>query len=269
MPTVPPRPAFKKSLGQHHLRHPELCLPAIDFLRPRDRVVLEIGPGGGVLTVELMIAGATVVGLELDRSWAFELQRRTRGRRLSMVVADGLEWCWERLQPHHLVAGNLPFNVASPIIEAFATRASAVERAVFLVQDEVARRLTAAPGNRDYGMSTVLVGAWAEVSMLSRVRPGSFEPVPRVWGAFIGLRRREPPLPALEMKSFRKTVAAGFRQRRKTLANSLRSAWGREPSVAALSLSGLDGGRRAETLSVADFAALHRGYLEAIGGKAE
>ena len=180
---------------------------------------------------------------------------------LSVVVGDALDLPWEALGETDLVAGNLPYGVATVIVADFLTRALVSPRAVFLVQDEVADRLVAAPGSPSYGLMSVLVDAWSQASVLSRLKPGSFRPAPKVGGAFVGLCRRSPPLELAEMATFRDTLAAAFRQRRKTLANSLRSAWGRERSEAVLAGSGVDGGRRAQTLDLEDFARLHRASL--------
>jgi len=107
--TRPPNPVLKKRLGQHHLRDGGLCRPLLEFLEPAGARVVEIGPGGGVLTAALLDAGARVIGLELDREWAFVLRRRHPECRV--VVADALDVAWDRLPAPTLVAGNLPFNV--------------------------------------------------------------------------------------------------------------------------------------------------------------
>ena len=148
-------PRLRKALGQHHLRQGERCRPAIEFLHPHDQTVFEVGPGGGVLTRELLAAGARVVGWELDLGWAHELRRRLPDPALSIVAADALELPWERAAPGTLAAGNLPYSVATPILERFLTRGLAIPRACFLVQDEVAQRLVARPGTRAYGLLTV------------------------------------------------------------------------------------------------------------------
>jgi 16S rRNA (adenine1518-N6/adenine1519-N6)-dimethyltransferase len=256
MTTAPP---LRKALGQHHLRQGERCAPAIDWLRPAGSLVVEIGPGGGVLTRELLGAGARVLAWELDPAWAFELRRRLPERTLGVVVGDALELPWEWVPPGALAAGNLPYAVATPILERFLLRGAGLPRAVFLVQEEVAERLVARPGTRAYGLSTVTTAALARVEVLARLPPGSFRPPPKVSGAFVGVERRQRPHLALgEMGAFRATVAQAFAQRRKTIANSLAATHGRAVALAALELAAVDPRRRAETLEIEEFVTLHR-----------
>ncbi|HBL25415.1 MAG TPA: hypothetical protein DD490_01100, partial [Acidobacteria bacterium] len=148
-------PHLKKSLGQNHLVDGAICRPLVHFLQPEGRRVLEIGPGGGILTAELLAAGAQVTGWELDLGWAAELRRRQRDRvaggALSLVVGDALEIAWDRLAAPTLVAGNLPYNVATAILERLLPHHATVPRAAFLVQKEVADRLVAGPRDEAYG----------------------------------------------------------------------------------------------------------------------
>jgi 16S rRNA (adenine1518-N6/adenine1519-N6)-dimethyltransferase len=251
-------PRLRKALGQHHLRQGERCRPAVEFLRPEGATVVEIGPGGGVLTRELLAAGARVLGWELDLAWAAELRRRSAGDRLRLVAGDALELPWERLPPGTLAAGNLPYAVATPILERFLLRGVSLPRAAFLVQDEVAQRLAARPGTRAYGFLTVTTAALASITILARLPPGSFRPAPKVHGAFIGVERREPVVPLDRMPSFRSTVSSAFAHRRKTIANSIAASRGRIATAAALDAAGIEPGRRAETLSLHEFVALDR-----------
>ena len=168
-------PRLKKRYGQHHLRHSGLCRPLIDFLRPRGARVVEIGPGGGVLTGELTRAGARVWAWEVDPDWAFRL--RPGDAALATVVGDALEIPWSRLAAGTLVAGNLPYAIATRLIQDLLA-APGLPRAAFLVQAEVGSRLTAGPGDGDYGALSVLVRARAEARHLGRVRRASFRPPP-------------------------------------------------------------------------------------------
>ncbi len=187
-------PFLKKNLGQHHLRDGALCRPLVDYLAPRGRRVLEIGPGGGVLTAELLAAGARLIACEIDLEWAFELRRRFAGRhfaggRVATVALDALDLDWRRLPSPTLVAGNLPFNVATRLIAGLLPCSETVPRAAFMVQKEVAERLAAGPGEAAYGALSVLASAQAEIRLLGTVRPGSFRPPPKVSAAFVRLFR--------------------------------------------------------------------------------
>lgn len=259
---APPNPRLAKRLGQHHLVDGALCRPLVDFLRPAGERVVEIGPGGGVLTRELLAAGArAVLGVEVDPAWAFSLRGRLDDPRLSLAVADALELAWERLPAPTLTAGNLPYNVGTAILERLLPHHRVLPRAAFLLQREVAERLVARPGDKPYGALSVLVAARARVRLLGRVRPGSFRPPPKVSGAFVGLELTPPPLPAPEMPAFTATVRLAFAQRRKRLSNALAAGWGRDRAEAALAAAGLDPGARAEELSLEGFLALHRAFL--------
>jgi 16S rRNA (adenine1518-N6/adenine1519-N6)-dimethyltransferase len=255
-------PRLRKALGQHHLRHGDLCLPAVEFLQPAGRLVIEIGPGGGVLSEQLVQAGARVVGWELDVAWALELGRRPVGSLMRLVVGDALDIPWNRLPAGTLVAGNLPYAVASPLIRGLLLEGVEVERAAFLVQAEVAERLASEPGSRTYGYSSVLAAASARVEILARVAAGSFRPPPKVDGAFVGLRRREPPFPVAQMPAFLAVVAAAFRSRRKTVANSLATEWGRPTALAVLAASAIEPRRRAETLSLEELVRVYRNHRD-------
>ncbi len=166
--TFPERPRRKKALGQHHLREGSLCRPLLEFLfagRPPagapSPFVIEIGPGGGVLTAELLAAGAEVLALELDPEWAEELQLRIRDERLSVKVGDVLDFDWASLPSGTLVCGNLPYQVGTAIVDRVLRAFPRVERAAFLLQREVVDRLVAGPGDAEFGSLSLLTQARA------------------------------------------------------------------------------------------------------------
>jgi len=258
------KPPLKKALGQHHLVDGALCRPLLQFLEPRDQRVLEIGPGGGVLTAELLAAGARVLGWELDPDWAAVLRRRLPDPRLTLVVGDALEIAWDRLLNPTLVAGNLPYNVATAILEDLLPHHDRIPRAAFLVQKEVADRIVAAPGTDAYGSFSVIVAAQARPSILGKVKPGSFRPPPKVDSAFVGLELQPPPLPDAEMPAFVSLVRQAFSQRRKTLRNSLSAGWGREKTEAVLAAAGIPERARAEELGLGEFLEIYRRSLSSV-----
>ncbi len=251
-------PLLRKALGQHHLVDGRLLRPMLAFLRPAGERVVEIGPGGGVLTAELLAAGAAkVVGVEVDPAWAAALRRRIGDPRLALVVEDALEFAWGRVASPSLVAGNLPYNVATAFLEGLLPHGERVPRAAFLVQKEVAERIVARPGGAGYGSFSVIVEAYAEATVLGRVRPGSFRPPPKVESAFVGLTLHPPPLPPEEMPAFLETVRLAFGQRRKTLRNALASGWGKEDAEAVVAAADISSSARAEELGLPDFLLLH------------
>jgi 16S rRNA (adenine1518-N6/adenine1519-N6)-dimethyltransferase len=255
---VPP-PRLKKSLGQHHLTDGALCRPLVQFLSPESKIVLEIGPGGGMLTAELLAARARVLGWELDLDWAAVLRRRFPVG-LSLVVGDALEIDWSRLPFPTLVAGNLPYNVATAILERMLPHHERIPRAAVLVQKEVADRLVAKPGDEAYGSLSVLVAACAGARLLGRVKPGSFRPPPKVDSAFVGFVLHPPPVPPEDLAAFIAMVRLAFGQRRKTLRNSLAAGWGREKAEAVLAAVGLPEKVRAEALGLEEFLAIWRAW---------
>ncbi len=251
------KPPLKKALGQHHLVDGALCRPLVQFLAPEGQRVLEIGPGGGVLTAELLAADARVLGWELDLDWAAVLRRRLPDPRLSLVVGDALEIAWDRLPAPTLVTGNLPYNVATAIIEDLLPHHAQIPRVAFLVQKEVADRIVAAPGSDAYGSFSVLVAAYARARILGRVKPGSFRPPPKVDSAFVGLELQPPPLPENEMADFIALVRLAFAQRRKKLRNALAAGWGKQRAEEVLAEAGIPERARAEELGLESFLAMY------------
>lgn len=271
-------PRLRKALGQHHLREGSLCRPLIEFLfagqpsaAPGSGIyppVIEIGPGGGVLTRELLATGAQVLALELDPEWAETLRSRLPSEKLSVKVGDVLDFDWSAVPPGTLVCGNLPYQLGTAIVDRVLRAFPRVERAAFLLQREVVERLIAGPGDPEYGSLSLLTQARAQVARLGIVKPGSFVPPPKVDSAFVGLRLQAPPLPESEMPAFEHLLRAAFSQRRKTLLNSFASSFSRPAVEAALLTLGRDLKTRAEALAMADFLELFRALTGRGGGPA-
>jgi len=240
---------LKKRLGQHHLLRGHLCGPLLEYLPLAGRRVVEIGPGGGVLTDELLSAGARVTALELDPEWAFDLRRKRPDPALEVVIADALEVDWGHLPAASLVTGNLPYGVATPIIERLLAAWRSVSRAAFLVQLEVARRLVAGPGDPEYGALSIMVATRAQVRFLGRIGRGSFQPPPRVDGGMVGFKLVAPPRPEMEMAEFYRWVRALFGLRRKALRNSLGRLWSPAAGRHALAACGVAELERPERLA--------------------
>jgi 16S rRNA (adenine1518-N6/adenine1519-N6)-dimethyltransferase len=206
-----------------------------------------------------------VVALELDPEWAFGLRQVERRYALQVVVADALEIDWSLMPRGTLVAGNLPYQIATVLTERLLPLHATIPRLAFLVQREVGERLAAKPGEASYGALSVIVNAYAEVSLLGRVLRSSFRPPPKVDGVFVGLRLRSPPLPPAEMAGLVATVRLAFGLRRKTLRNALAVSWGREEAERTVMTLGRGPRIRAEDLPLESFIELHR--LRAEAGK--
>ena len=230
--------------------------------------MLEIGPGGGVLTFALLERGVPTLAWELDPRWAFELRRRARSRRdleapLDLVIGDALDLPWCRLQGVEeprvaAVLGNLPYNVATAILQRALAEAHRGLALGFLVQLEVAQRICAEPGSKTYGALSVLVRArCSEPSILGRVKPGSFQPPPKVDSAFVGLVLDAECRPSADWEAFTELVFEAFSKRRKTIRNALSSRRGAGLD-GALERAEIDPGRRPEQIAVERWWALHR-----------
>jgi 16S rRNA (adenine1518-N6/adenine1519-N6)-dimethyltransferase len=208
-------------------------------------------------------SGARVVALELDPEWAFGLRQVERRSALQIVVADALEIDWSLMPRGTLVAGNLPYQIATVLIERLLPLHATIPRLAFLVQREVGERLAAKPGGASYGALSVIVNAYAEVGLLGRVRRSSFRPAPKVEGVFVGLRLRPPPLPVADMPGLVATVRLAFGLRRKTLRNALAVSWGREEAERSVLALGRGPRIRAGDLPLETFLELHRLRTEA------
>ena len=257
----------KKALSQNFLTDAAAldAIVAAAELEPGDRVV-EVGPGLGVLTRRLLAAGASVLAVELDPRLAAYLRRELGAvPGFELIEADALSLhprdCFPG-EPFKLVA-NIPYHITSPLLHAFLEGERPPLLTVLLVQAEVAERVAAPPGQMSY--LSVFAQNVATAEIVERVPAAAFEPAPEVDSAILRLRRRAVPVVAVGpgREPFYRIVQAGFRQRRKQLHN----AFGRELPVArealdaALAACRIDGERRAQTLSLEEWACL----LERLG----
>lgn len=251
----------KKSWGQNFLGDEEILdhIARLAVEVPGERVV-ELGAGLGHLTARLLARGAQVTAVERDRDMAAVL-RGELGDRIRLLEADAVRLDYRALGDGKLsVVGNLPYHLTSPILFAILDQAEAVSRAVFLVQREVAERLSAGPGVKDWGLLSVLLQHRADVTLERRVPRGAFVPPPEVESAVVRVAFRPPRAPVSDEARFRRLVKAGFAQRRKVLANALAAAKlaPADQLAAAMARAGVDGRRRGETLTVEEWAALER-----------
>lgn len=225
---------------------------------------MEIGAGAGALTLELAPRVRTLVAIELDRNLVERLARQAP-RNVQVVCDDFLKVDlepWLAEGPLR-VAGNLPYSASAPILLRLLTLSgsgSVVRDATVMLQREVADRLLARPGSRDYGALSVSVQLHADVGRLLAVPAGAFRPPPRITSALVRLRFRAPTVSLPDPARFEALVRGLFQHRRKTLLNAVKPVLrsrGASPAE-VLVRAALDGARRPETLSVAELAALDR-----------
>jgi 16S rRNA (adenine1518-N6/adenine1519-N6)-dimethyltransferase len=225
------------------------------------RRVLEIGAGTGTLSLALLALGAELTIFDVDPEMVEVLSARTDLPGVSVLTADALAFdyaAWAGPDPWH-VAGNLPYNVATPLLIALAQLEHPPDRIVAMIQKDVAERLVAAPATPSYGSLTVAVAVTMKVERAFDVGPGHFYPRPNVTSTVIVMRRREHPVVEIRDRArFEQVVRGAFAYRRKTLANSLALALAlpRERIAAALRALELDADIRGETLDLPTFAAL-------------
>jgi 16S rRNA (adenine1518-N6/adenine1519-N6)-dimethyltransferase len=216
----------------------------------REKLIVEIGPGRGALTAKLLERAEHVVAVEVDSYLVEYLRGKFADEpRLEVLEGDVLKTDlaqWGRVP----IAGNLPYYVASAIIERVARLSP--PRAVFLIQNEVAERLVAQPGGRDYGFLTVQIGARMGSRLLFRVKPAAFHPPPKVDSAVVLLEPRREPLDVDDIDTFLRFVAQCFRHKRKTLRNNLLESYPK-PLIDAWPEASL----RAEQLSIEQFVTIY------------
>jgi len=254
-------PPTRKSLGQHFLSDRRILGRIADALQLQGHeTVLEIGPGRGALTDILAERAGRLIAIEYDRALAALLRERyARRGNVLIAEADVLEVSLGELAagPYVLV-GNVPYYITTPIL-FHALERPRPERAVYLVQREVADRIAAAPGSHEYGALSVNVQAVATAKMLFRVAPGSFQPPPRVDSAVIRIEPRDDPaVNADEESAFRRFVLDAFGMRRKQMRRVVRTIWqmSAEDADGVLARAGIEPSVRPETLSPEQFAKL-------------
>jgi 16S rRNA (adenine1518-N6/adenine1519-N6)-dimethyltransferase len=246
---------MSRRLGQHFLR-PASVDRLLRVIAPApDDVFLEIGPGAGALTLPLAARCARVVAVEIDAALARRLRDHAPAN-VEIVTADALEADLRGLVPAGgRLAGNLPYYVSSPLLRRFLALRGHVRDLHVMLQDEVARRVASPPGSKEYGILSVLYALWADTDIPARFAPGSFSPPPKVASAVLRARFREDPRAEIDhAEGFEGFLQKAFARRRKTLENNLEDSY---PHLKEYFRSlNVEGSRRAETLSVVEFAAI-------------
>lgn len=257
-----------RALGQHFLRDRSVVDRIVDLVAPTSRdLVVEIGPGRGALTESLAARAGRLLTLEIDAELAGTLQARfATSPHVEVRQADARGFDYRTLRPlapdpdgRVLVVGNLPYSVGKPILAALVDAAAGIDEMALMLQKEVAERVAAEPGGKTYGALSVLTQVAVRARLAFSVPPGAFSPPPQVDSAVLHLvPHRAAPVPVTDPARFAAVVRAAFAQRRKSLANSLAAGLGvgAERARRLCEAAAIDPGRRAETLSLAEFARL-------------
>jgi 16S rRNA (adenine1518-N6/adenine1519-N6)-dimethyltransferase len=252
----------KKNLGQNFLFDLNLTRRIARAAAPLDGfTIVEVGPGPGGLTRALLMEGARrVIAVERDRRVLPALDQIAAAypERLTVVSSDALAVDWPRLVsgPGKIVA-NLPYNIATPLLTGWLTGEAWppwYASLTLMFQKEVAERIVAAPGSKDYGRLAVLCQWRCAVRKLFDVNRAAFTPPPKVTSSIVQLVPRPQPLPACHVRALERVTAAGFGQRRKMLRSSLKTMCATPETL--LEKAGIDPARRAEDVPVAGFARL-------------
>jgi 16S rRNA (adenine1518-N6/adenine1519-N6)-dimethyltransferase len=265
-----PRPSFhpSKRFGQNFLTDQRIIKRIIEALRPvADETVVEIGPGRGALTTPLLEKVGSLVAIEFDRNLIpLLLEKFNQRKNFKLIQSDALvtDVC-DVIRPATTarVVANLPYNIATAIVQRLIEQRGCLSELVLMLQKEVVERIAAAPGSSERGYLSVFVQAYCETEKLFDVAPGSFRPAPKVWSSVVRLRMR-PQLAALvtDEKMLWQIVSAGFAQRRKTILNNLRNApaplsetiKSHGGASIVLCRAAVDLQRRAETLTLEEWA---------------
>jgi 16S rRNA (adenine1518-N6/adenine1519-N6)-dimethyltransferase len=268
----PNEPSLKKRFGQHFLRDTGVVDRIVRWIQPcPEDLFLDVGAGDGALSLRLAPTVSRLFAIELDRDCIPNLEAALAPfPSATVVAADILRLNLSELVSPHLqldgklrIAGNLPYNIATAIIEKLLHAQLSVSDMTFMVQLEVAQRITASPGTRQYGYFSVECQHHADVRFGFKVSPACFVPRPKVSSAMVSFHPKPSPLhPSLEA-DFEAIAKAAFSYRRKTLENSL----SRHPSIGKISQlvlkhAGISGSRRAEQLSVREYESLTQAYHE-------
>jgi len=249
----------KKSFGQNFLIHSGAIKAILgNALASPAAELLEIGPGPGTLTTGLLEDGRPLWAMELDPEACELLQRRFGDRaHFHLLQGDAVRAPLPE-SPSLSIIGNLPYNVATPILTRFLLEPVPWERMVLMFQLEVGQRILGVPGTKDYGPLSILSQAVARVTRLMKLGPGSFRPSPKVDSIVLLLEPRPDALPLSERRAFLDLLHRSFAQRRKTLANNWGGWLPPETIQALLQVEGLSTSVRAEAVPVANWISILR-----------
>jgi len=255
----------KKRFGQNFLQDENILNKIVKEINPQpDDLIIEIGPGYGALTQKLLPATENLIAVEIDNELAKDLKERFP--ELNLINEDFLETDLSKLSSQDKklrVVGNIPYNITSPILFKLIENSKLIKDAVFMVQLEVAKRMTSDRGTKDYGILAVVLKYFTETELCFKISPNVFYPKPKVYSALVHINFKSILQPQEEQKLFIQIVKASFGNRRKTLKNSLSNSIFHKIDF---SNSGIDLSLRAENLSVDDFVILTRHAMKSSSG---
>jgi 16S rRNA (adenine1518-N6/adenine1519-N6)-dimethyltransferase len=266
----------KKSLGQNFLVDQNVIARIVGHVAPKsDELIIEIGPGHGILTEALLEKAGKVVAIEIDSELIQELKITLPQNNLELIHADVLDLDLEQLIHNQLnshpelknkvrIVANLPYYISTAILTKLISVNDLIQDMTLMLQREVAERIASTAGGKDYGILSVISQVYADIRVLFPVKAGSFRPIPKVESAILQLKVYPQPLvEVLDRNLFVKVVCAAFSERRKTILNSLKSNYKTinsklDPSQIPIILeqANIVLTRRAETLSSKEFALL-------------
>jgi len=253
----------RKRFGQNFLHDPAVIQRIVEAIHPRPgEAMVEIGPGEGALTRELLPRLGALDVVELDRDLIPRLQSACAGPgELRIHQADALKFDFCPLSPgpgQLRVVGNLPYNISTPLLFHLLDNSHCIRDMHFMLQKEVVARITATLGSGQYGRLSVMLQYYCATEMLFTVGPGAFRPAPRVESALVRLIPYSEPPVEVDPAQLRRLVRAAFAQRRKTLRNNLKGLL----DTSAIEAAGIDPGLRPERLTLEDLARLARALPE-------
>ena len=241
--------AARKRFGQHFLTSSDIIEQIVSAIAPQQgETIVEIGAGRAAITEPLADSGATLHAIEFDRDLVTRLSRQFRDRANVIIhEADALQFDFATLGDELRIVGNLPYNISTPLLFHLLTFRNIVTDMHFMLQKEVVDSISAAPGNKDFGRLTIMLGCQLEVVPLFEVTPDAFTPPPKVMSSVIRMR----PFPhdrfdIQDEQTLGKIVKQAFSRRRKTLRNALQGL----ASEAEIEAAGLESGKRPEQIPV-------------------
>jgi len=253
----PSRPQFRarKSLGQNFLVDPNIIKKIVDASQIKaGETVLEIGPGRGAITEGISEKAKHVIAVEKDKWLAQELEQRFQQTNVNILQKDILRLTFNGIRGKVKVIGNLPYNIATPIITKMIDNRNKIEDMYLTVQWEYGKRIVARPNTSDYGSFSCFVQFYTEPKLLFKIKSSSFRPAPKVQSCFLRLTPLKAPLYKVkDEERLLKVIRASFNQRRKSVQNSLRAVIGKEKVGECLEKAGVNPALRAENLHLKDF----------------